>query len=392
MVDVLIVATGFPFPEHRDGLAKINANLLRSNPYYRADLLCIDDEPHNPPFEHIHTLAPRPAVSQMSAAWALLTAREPMAVRKFSAYLAKYREFLLENHQRYALIHLGSPYLAPLVDQLPAEIVAKMLWFPIDCMSLFWRRRADRAGDVLRRLTYRVEWRKSLAYERRYYPQFKRVVFVSDVDREEARTLVPEANVASIPNGVDIDYFAPVAASGRPGHRIVFTGDMAYAPNRDAAVFLIEQVLPRIPAEFDAHLYLVGQRPDDALRAMAGPQVTITGFVDDLRPYLADASVYLAPLRFGSGIKNKVLEAMAMGCIVAGTTISFEGIACTPQHDCLLVEAEGAAIAAMLAQVFAAPDAYAAYRQRARQLVQDQYSWDSVRKAYGELYENCISQ
>lgn len=392
MLEVLIVATGYPFPEHRDGLAKINANLLTDNPWFRAELLCIDDEPASPPTSRIHTLTTRSGGGALARLIAMLTSRDPMAVKRFASYLGDYREFLLRHHERYDVIHVGSPYLAPLVDLLPAEIVAKMLWFPIDCMSLFWSRRAASASSVLRRLLYRVEWRKSRAYERRYYRQFKQAIFVSDVDREEARALAPTANVASIPNGVDIDYFAPSSAPRSPGHRLVFTGDMAYAPNRDAAVFLIEQVLPRIPARFKAHLYLVGQRPDAALLALAGPQVTVTGFVDDLRPYLADASVYVAPLRFGSGIKNKVLEAMAMGCLVVGSKICFEGIECHPLHDCLEVAADGAAIADMLGQVFDAPDRFAPIGSRARQLVQEKYSWNSVRKAYGELYENSINQ
>jgi glycosyltransferase involved in cell wall biosynthesis len=137
-----------------------------------------------------------------------------------------------------------------------------------------------------------------------------------------------------LPNGVDLDYWRRPDGSPLGRNEIVFTGGMAYPPNSDAALFLIDEVLPRVRAEIpDAHLSIVGRDPIRKLVAAgATPGVTVTGLVPDIRPYLEAASVFAAPLRFGAGIQNKVLEALAMGVPTvaspngAGGLVTTEGI------------------------------------------------------------------
>ena len=118
-----------------------------------------------------------------------------------------------------------------------------------------------------------------------------------------------------LPNGVDLEYWQRPDGIGLGRGEIVFTGGMAYPPNDDAARFLIHEILPRVRAEVpDAHLSIVGRDPGPKLIAAGrAPGVTVTGLVPDVRPYLTAASVYAAPLRFGAGIQNKLLEALAMG-------------------------------------------------------------------------------
>ena len=117
-----------------------------------------------------------------------------------------------------------------------------------------------------------------------------------------------------LPNGVDLDYWRRPEGSPLGRDEIVFTGAMDYPPNTDAALFLAREVLPMVRAEIPgAHLSIVGRDPvDELIRAGRDPNVTVTGLVPDVRPYLTGAAVFAAPLRFGAGIQNKVLEALAM--------------------------------------------------------------------------------
>ncbi|ATD63394.1 hypothetical protein CNX70_26965 [Janthinobacterium svalbardensis] len=96
-------------------------------------------------------------------------------------------------------------------------------------------------------------------------------------------------------------------------------------------------------------------------------------------------------MRFGSGIKNKILEAMSMGMVVIGTKVSFEGIECTPGHDCVLVEVDEHKMATAVEEIFQNQVAYTSMRENARDLAEKKYSWDSIRKAYGLIYENRFS-
>lgn len=395
MPKVLIVAHTYPYPEHRDGLAKINANLLVANPYFSADLLCVQDvDQPEPPGSAFFKLPRREPQGRAAFAWSYLSSLRPVGALRLAPYVDAFARFIVEHHRRYDVIHLSSAYMALLAQRLPAEVMAKTLLFPIDSVSLFWSRRHAAEQRPARRLLYRMEAWRNRRHERLWYPRFRKAVFVSDIDAGEASRLAPGAHCAAIPNGVDIDYFRPSqpAAAGQAARpSLVFTGDMSYAPNRDAAYFLIDEILPRLDPAHAPHLYLVGQRPCARLQNLAMPNVTVTGFVDDLRPYLAGATAYVSPLRFGSGIKNKVLEAMAMGKVVIGTPVSFEGIACAPGQDCILAGTSAASFAQEIDQVLRQAAQREEMGRRARALVEEHYSWDSIRKAYGRLYEGCAA-
>ena len=153
------------------------------------------------------------------------------------------------------------------------------------------------------------------------------VMFASERDRQliMGAASTPESSI--VPNGVDLGFWRRTAPTlGRD--RIVFTGAMHYPPNVDAALVLAERVLPlvrrRIP---EASLDIVGRDPAPALLAVADrPGVRVTGYVPDVRPYLDGASVFAAPLRFGAGIQNKLLEALAMELPVVASALAIDGL------------------------------------------------------------------
>jgi glycosyltransferase involved in cell wall biosynthesis len=162
-----------------------------------------------------------------------------------------------------------------------------------------------------------------------------RLLFASVRDRDALMGDTDGAHATVLPNGVDVRYWQRSAGSVLGQNEIVFTGAMDYPPNSDAALLLIRKILPRVRESIpDAHLSIVGRDPIDKLvRAGATtPGVTVTGFVPDVRPYLEAASVFAAPLRFGAGIQNKVLEALAMNVPTvasangSGGLITTEGI------------------------------------------------------------------
>ncbi|KAB0327130.1 glycosyltransferase [Janthinobacterium sp. PLB04] len=393
MNKVLIVATSYPYPEYRDGLAKINANLLKKNDYFNADMLCIGDVGDTNTVEtgKIFKILPRKKKHKFSQIFSFIFSLKPVNVSKYSEYIRQYKDFLLEHHTRYSAIHLSSPYLAEIAIDMPSEIVNKMIIFPIDCMALFWYRRKKNEENIFRRMAYSIEFLKCSSFEKKYYNLFKAAVFVSDVDRDYATKITKENNYYTIPNGVDIDYFKSDDLNRGDKNFLVFTGDMSYSPNKDAVNFLVNKVFPKISQKFQPHLLLVGQKPDETTLSFASEHITVTGFVDDLRPYLNRSKVYISPLRFGSGIKNKILEAMSMGMVVIGTKVSFEGIECTPGHDCVLVEVDETQMAKAVEEIFQNQMAYASMRENARDLAEKKYSWDSIRKAYGLIYENRFS-
>ncbi len=159
------------------------------------------------------------------------------------------------------------------------------------------------------------------------------LLFASCRDREAL--IGSSGNHATVvPNGVDLEYWK--RTSGERGkNAIIFTGAMNYGPNTDAVIYLIEEILPLVKRSVpDAELIVVGRDPTAKLLSLGSrPGVTITGFVDDVRPYLERATVFAAPLRFGAGIQNKLLEAMAMEIPVIASPLAADGLR-TEEGDC----------------------------------------------------------
>lgn len=171
-----------------------------------------------------------------------------------------------------------------------------------------------------------VRYLQTRRLEKQIIERADHLLFASLRDRE---AVLPDRRKPStvMPCGVDLDYWQRSTRElGRSA--VVFTGAMNYQPNIDAALFLIEDIFPRVrQAHPGAELFIVGHSPTPAL-VVAGrqPGVTVTGFVDDVRPYLERAAVFAAPLRFGAGIQNKVLEAMAMEVPVVATPLAADGL------------------------------------------------------------------
>ncbi len=157
---------------------------------------------------------------------------------------------------------------------------------------------------------FRLEYRRLLKYERKIFDWFDHKTIISLPDRE----LIPHpgrGQIAIIPNGVDRDFFSPQEAEKTID--VVFTGNMGYPPNIHAAEFLATRILPLVRKELpDTRLTLAGATPHPRLQALANEWITVTGWVEDIRPWYAGARIFIAPMQIGTGLQNKLLEAMAM--------------------------------------------------------------------------------
>ncbi|GAB4330854.1 MAG: TIGR03087 family PEP-CTERM/XrtA system glycosyltransferase [Bacteroidales bacterium] len=156
----------------------------------------------------------------------------------------------------------------------------------------------------------KLEYRRLLKYERMVFDLFDHKTIISYPDRD----LIPhpeKEKISVIPNGVDFSFFSPREADKT--HHIVFTGNMGYPPNVDAAKFLVKEILPVVHKEIpDARVMLAGATPHPDVKALGGTHVTVTGWMDDIRDAYSAAGLFIAPMRIGTGLQNKLLEAMAM--------------------------------------------------------------------------------
>jgi sugar transferase (PEP-CTERM/EpsH1 system associated) len=201
-------------------------------------------------------------------------------------------------------------------------------------------RRAAREASPLKRLYFSLEGRKLAAYERRNCGLFQQNLAVSSLDAEILRAQVPGLAVTDIPNGVDVDYFRPAGRQVKR-HHLVFAGSLDWYPNIKAMDFFCQEVWPALKRSVPGvSLLIVGRNPsaEFARRCQAHEGVWVQGYVEDIRPYLEAAEVYVCPIRDSGGTKLKVLDALAMGKAIVAHPVACEGIEVVPGRDVLLAE------------------------------------------------------
>ena len=271
-------------------------------------------------------------------------------------------------------------FLFPAVN-LPKRLPCPAVMFTHNVESEIWRRHAETRSGLIGRLLYGAQHRRMLRYERRELARFDGILAVSDADRETFARLYPGAisqPVHVVPTGVDTDYFEP-APSDATSRAMVFTGSMDWLPNEDAMLYFCREVMPAIRAELpDASLAIVGRTPTPAVKRLAEERgVTVTGRVDDVRPHMKDAAVYVVPLRIGGGTRLKIFEAMAMGKAVVSTTIGAEGLPVTDGEHVRLAD-DPAAFARAVVHLMRDLNDRRRIEAAARALVVARYDWSAV--------------
>lgn len=176
----------------------------------------------------------------------------------------------------------------------------------------------------VKKIALNMEVSRLLRAEVEYAQRYDHVIFVSDVETDELNQKIQEAKCTTITLGVDYDYYSQQVPYTALENRAAFIGNFGYTPNVDSLKVITANVLPRLDDKI--RLLAVGKVPQEVVDEFGGKRVDFTGTVEDLRPYIRQCSVFLAPIAYGSGIKTKILEAMAMGVPVVTNSIGAEGI------------------------------------------------------------------
>jgi len=251
--------------------------------------------------------------------------------------------------------------------------------------SFIWRRYEEQEQNPIRRLYITLQCAKVERFERACFHWADGATAVSADEAKVIQDLGVPYRVAVIENGVDTEYFSG-KGSADPD-RIVFSGAMDWRPNQDAAEFLIQDILPLIrKIRPEVTVTLVGRKPPPRIQALGQiPGVTVTGTVDDVRPYVREAAAFVVPLRIGGGSRLKILEAMALGKAVVSTSIGAEGLRLENERNILLADSPDAFAAAVL-RTLADVELQQSLGAAGRALVEHEYRWAIL----GEKYSNYI--
>jgi glycosyltransferase involved in cell wall biosynthesis len=217
-----------------------------------------------------------------------------------------------------------------------------VIWDSVDCISYLFRQAAQYSQSVFGRMVSRLELGRTERYERWLCTQFERVLVTSTADMHAFELLAEtHAPLSVVPNGVDLQHFAPSEPERQP-NVIVYSGKMSYHANVTAALYLATQVMPQVWAERPGvKLVIAGSRPPAAITRLAADfpgRVEVTGYVADMAVPLRQAAIAAAPLLYGAGIQNKVLEAMACATPVVASVRATAALQVQPGVDCLVAD------------------------------------------------------
>ncbi len=273
---------------------------------------------------------------------------------------------------------------------LPAEIALPTVVDSHNLLFDYYGRRAE-VESGLGAWVCRREARLLRKYEPLTFGRVSRAVVCSDTERERLLALEASLDVEVVPNGVDCSAITPANAEPSAASRaLVFVGDLAYGPNRDAAMHFIQDVLPLIQAvEPSATFMAVGKNPPEELVAIgrARDDVIVTGFVEDVAEWIERAECYVVPIRYGSGTRLKVLEAFAFAKPTVSTTIGAEGIDYSEGED-ILIRDEPRAMAEAILELFKDPGRAAHLSRQARAKVEAFYDWPQLGERMAEVHES----
>ncbi|TSC72660.1 MAG: group 1 glycosyl transferase [Parcubacteria group bacterium Gr01-1014_38] len=383
---ILFLSPSVPSPLHRTRALNLLSALAKK---HEVRLVALDPS-HDPgrtlgALSHLPVSArivPHPFSASLRSCLLALARRQPLEL----AYCASraMRAAVAEEIARFRpdLLYVKRLRSAQFV---PAPVPTPSLLDVTDAMARSYRRAAPYSPKVLRPAFRREAWAYQHA-ERNAAQRFRHWVVASPSDQEMLRTtLPPDVRCHVIPNVVDTDAFFPRPEREEPS-QLLFSGLLDKVPNISAVRFFVRNVLPRIRARIpDVTLIICGLRPTRAVRSLrTEPSVIIKGFVPDLRPEIARSAVVVVPLLAGSGTRNKILQAWAMGKAVVSTPVGAEGLQ-TQHGENLLLASSPDAFAAAVTLALKDPSLRARLGAAGRETVERHYSLRALDAAFEPL-------
>jgi polysaccharide biosynthesis protein PslH len=334
--------------------------------------------------------------------WNSLTAlpsRRPLqTVYSWNPRLAKQLVGLLSVPGRFDVVHVehlrGSLYGQYIKMKLPHMPV---VWDSVDCISYLFRQASTHGAGGFGRFVTRFELGRTRRAESKLISEFDHILVTSRADKDAMLELaLPDSKAPSIsvlPNGVDLDFFSPNPNAHRNGETLVFSGKMSYHANISMVKYLVSEIMPRVwRMRSNVRLAIVGKDPSPEVRVWgADSRITVTGTVDDIRPYLWSATMAVVPLVYGAGIQNKILEAMACGTPVVTTSNAISSLDVTSGKE--LRVADGAEeFARAILELLNDPDRRLEISAAGLDYVKNYHNWTTIAGHMLAYYANTAQQ
>lgn len=314
-----------------------------------------------------------------------------MARRLWSPGFKARLELLVELNA-YDVIHIEGIEMAPYIPAIKRLTDAKIIYDAHNAEYALQKRIAEQATSLIRKRYSQIQAVRLNIWEAEVCRSCDHVLAVSERDADHLQQLNGGTPITVLPNAIDTStYSAKTQPANIARPAVVFTGKMDFRPNVDAVLWFANDILPLIHAERpEVQFVVVGKQPHIRLQPLQGrDHITLTGFVDQVEPYIAAADVYIAPLRMGSGTRFKLLQAMAMQRPIVSTTVGAEGL--TASHNQHLMIADNPSdFAQTVLNLLTDSEKVVNLVNNAHQLVRQRYDWNAVLPTLEAVYEEML--
>lgn len=388
---LLFLANRIPYPPYRGDKLKIFNLARRLSQRHTLILLCFTETESDKQYEgelkkvftevHLVHLPKRQSVMNgISGLWDAT----PFQVLYFrSPQMQKAVDGLLQKH-KFDAVHVQHLRMSPYLEnhtELP-----RILDLP-DAFSLYWQRRMEVKSNVFQNVFEGIEQKRVYQYERKILPKYNLALVCSAEDLTYLEKEHSATNLALLPNGVDLTTFPGAPHNYSRDTILLFTGNMDYAPNIDAVSYFKQEILPIIRQRFPAVQFVIaGQRPVQSVLDLKDETTQVTGFVEDMAEMYRSASVVVAPLRFGAGTQNKVLEALAMGVPVVCSNIGFAGLGIESGEGAIM-QTDPQQFATSVIELLTSESLRRRVGEAGASIIRSRFDWDVVAKQLEGYFE-----
>ncbi|NNJ55636.1 MAG: glycosyltransferase [Bacteroidia bacterium] len=393
-MNILFLANRFPYPPFRGDKLKIYNLTKRLSKKHTLYLLTFYEDRDElnylqelkPFFKEIELVYLPKWQSILNGIPALLS-RTPLQMAYFkSAKMKRMMKFVLE-HYKIDVVHTQHLRMSQYTKDLN---IPKILDLP-DAFSLYFKRRKETERPLINRLIDAIEIGR-LAKAEGVISKYDKTLVCSVEDKNYLEKLHKTNNIDILLNGVDLTTFdIKEGHDYTHNHTVLFTGNMDYAPNVDGVQYFAKEMWPILSEKYpNTKFVIAGQRPVEAVKKLSSNRIEVTGFVPDIQEMYKQASVVIAPLRFGAGTQNKVLEAMAMGVPTVCTHIGFEGLQIA-SGDGVIMAKEKEQFIAEVASLLDSSEKRQHVGEKGLDVARNRFSWDKISNDL-EDYFNEVTQ
>ncbi len=388
---LLFIANRFPYPPFRGDKLKIYNLVKQLSKIHEIDLITFVEQQSD--YQYLDELKPffKNIVLQDLPKWkSVLNVllgffnAKPLQVNYFKStgFSKKVKQLIDENN--YDAIHVQHLRMAQYAINISHPNV--ILDLP-DAFSLYWERRKTVKRNFFVKILDNIESKKVMKYEALVLSKFKKSLVCSIEDSDFLVKKHGVKNIDILPNGVDISVFKPSNHDYSHNNQLLFTGNMDYAPNVDAVIYFVSEVLPIIQEKRKVKFIIAGQRPIEKVKILDnGETIFVTGFIQDLTSVYNDASVVVAPLRFGAGTQNKVLEAMAMGIPVVCSNIGFQGLGIENGQGAFM-KTNAAEFAQQVIELLDSEELRRKTGELGIHVIQSKFSWENIANQLDAIFK-----